>query len=168
MEYKGKQYEEVTEGSGKRGDLLHVTECDDEKCDVWCFTTDDSYFYPLIDTNLTDGYNVLDFEGDTFTRYREIEQESDHDDLKTRVDNLYKDMSALLIAKNENYGDSFAKQFEKYGMISVDMRLNDKMLRLGQLVQGERDKVGESVEDTLKDIIGYATLALVELGRGDE
>ncbi|ANZ98542.1 hypothetical protein BFC20_10640 [Brochothrix thermosphacta] len=72
-------------------------------------------------------------------------------------------MSELIADKNENYGDSFSKQYQKYGMVSVEMRLNDKFMRLEQLVAGEKDKVGESIEDTLKDIIGYATLALIEL-----
>lgn len=83
--------------------------------------------------------------------------------LKRSIKKLYEEMSELITAKNENYGDSFSKQYQKYGMVSVEMRLNDKMLRLEQLVKGEKDKVGESVEDTLKDIIGYATLALIEL-----
>ena len=83
--------------------------------------------------------------------------------LKRSIKKLYEEMSELITAKNENYGDSFSKQYQKYGMVSVEMRLNDKMLRLEQLVAGEKDKVGESVEDTLKDIIGYATLALIEL-----
>ncbi|ADH03139.1 gp58 [Brochothrix phage BL3] len=83
--------------------------------------------------------------------------------LKRSIKKLYEEMSELITAKNENYGDSFSKQYQKYGMVSVEMRLNDKFMRLEQLVAGEKDKVGESIEDTLKDIIGYATLALIEL-----
>lgn len=83
--------------------------------------------------------------------------------LKRSINKLYEEMSELITAKNENYGDSFSKQYQKYGMVSVEMRLNDKFMRLEQLVKGEKDKVGESVEDTLKDIVGYATLALIEL-----
>lgn len=83
--------------------------------------------------------------------------------LKRSIKKLYEEMSELITAKNENYGDSFSKQYKKYGMVSIEMRLNDKFMRLEQLVKGEKDKVGESVEDTLKDIIGYATLALIEL-----
>ena len=83
--------------------------------------------------------------------------------LKRSIKKLYEEMSELIAAKNENYGDSFSKQYKKYGIVSVEMRLNDKFMRLEQLVKGEKDKVGESIEDTLKDIIGYATLALIEL-----
>ena len=83
--------------------------------------------------------------------------------LKTQIDDFYDGMSALLVAKNENYGDSFSKQYDKYGMQGVEMRLNDKFMRLEQLIAGQPDKVGESVEDTLKDIIGYSTLALLKI-----
>ena len=83
--------------------------------------------------------------------------------LKRSIKKLYEEMSDLIADKNENYGDSFSKQYKKYGMVSVEMRLNDKFMRLEQLVAGEKDKVGENIEDTLKDIIGYATLALIEL-----
>ena len=83
--------------------------------------------------------------------------------LKRSIKKLYEEMSELITAKNENYGDSFSKQYKKYGIVSVEMRLNDKFMRLEQLVAGEKDKLGESIEDTLKDIIGYATLALIEL-----
>lgn len=83
--------------------------------------------------------------------------------LKTQIDDFFDGMSALLVAKNENYGDSFSKQYDKYGMQGVEMRLNDKFMRLEQLIAGQPDKVGESVEDTLKDIIGYSTLALLKI-----
>lgn len=83
--------------------------------------------------------------------------------LKTQIDDFYDGMSSLLVAKNENYGDSFSKQYDKYGMQGVEMRLNDKFMRLEQLIAGQPDKVGESVEDTLKDIIGYSTLALLKI-----
>lgn len=83
--------------------------------------------------------------------------------LSENIDVLFAEIKDIIVAKNENYGDSFSKQYQKYGMISVEMRLNDKFMRLEQLVAGEKDKVGESIEDTLKDIIGYATLALIEL-----
>lgn len=83
--------------------------------------------------------------------------------LKTQIDDFYDGMSALLVAKNENYGDSFSKQYDRYGMQGVEMRLNDKFMRLEQLIAGQPDKVGESVEDTLKDIIGYSTLALLKI-----
>ncbi|EUJ38188.1 nucleotide modification associated domain-containing protein [Brochothrix thermosphacta] len=83
--------------------------------------------------------------------------------LSENINDLFAEIKNIIVYKNENYGDSFSKQYKKYGIVSVEMRLNDKFMRLEQLVKGEKDKVGESIEDTLKDIIGYATLALIEL-----
>lgn len=82
--------------------------------------------------------------------------------LHIKLDAFFEGMGTLLVAKNENYGDSFSKQYDKYGMQCVEMRLNDKFMRLEQLIGGDTDKVGESIDDTLTDIIGYCTLALLK------
>lgn len=68
----------------------------------------------------------------------------------------------LLIGKNHDYGNSFSKQFEKYGLLSGIIRLDDKMSRLDTLIQNKA-LVNESIEDTVADIAGYAILLLIEL-----
>mgnify|MGYP001186281789 CR=1 FL=1 len=68
----------------------------------------------------------------------------------------------LLLRKNHDYGNSFSKQYEKYGMVSGLIRLDDKMSRLDSLMKKEA-LVDESVEDTVMDIAGYAVLLLIEL-----
>lgn len=68
----------------------------------------------------------------------------------------------LLLRKNADYGNSFAKQFEKRGLIGALIRMEDKMSRLDTLLSGQQDSVGESIEDTLADLAGYAILTLVE------
>ncbi|WOZ56223.1 hypothetical protein BtpYZU03_19 [Brochothrix phage BtpYZU03] len=283
MIYEGKEYVEVTDGSGEIGDLIHVTTVESEVCDILCFTTDSCATRPDVGVVLPNGWQSLNMDIDEWTRYRYVKDveetpvkfksgdrvrltefelngqinfgnfngyvdgekfDGDYkvkfDDgafgffpptslgfiksytigqskaigpltnksgvtptnvvpknilpekvlksplekeknipltdslryssfntpaykLKRSINKLYEEMSELITAKNDNYGDSFSKQYKKYGMVSVEMRLNDKFMRLEQLVKGEKDKVGESVEDTLKDIIGYATLALIEL-----
>ena len=73
----------------------------------------------------------------------------------------------LLIRKNHDYGDSFAQQYEKYGLQSALIRMDDKMRRLETLADGEQAQVAESIEDTLMDLAGYALLALVEAGEAE-
>lgn len=73
-----------------------------------------------------------------------------------------------LIRKNRDYGDSFAKQFAKYGVLSGLIRMDDKMRRLENLVGGAEPNVDESIEDTLVDLAGYAQLTLVELRKARE
>jgi hypothetical protein len=80
-----------------------------------------------------------------------------------RIAELCDELKSLLIRKNRDYDDSFSKQFAKYGVLSGLIRLDDKMSRLENLVNGAKDTVGESVEDTLLDAAGYAVLTLVEL-----
>lgn len=72
-------------------------------------------------------------------------------------------VETLLKKKNHDYGNSFTLQFEKYGILSALIRMDDKMRRLENLIQGSKAQVNESVEDTLLDLVGYGILALVEL-----
>lgn len=85
-----------------------------------------------------------------------------------RIIAICDEVKALLIRKNRDYGDSFSKQFVKYGVLSGLIRLDDKLSRLDNLVGGAEDSVGESVEDTLSDAAGYAILTLMELRKGKE
>ncbi len=66
------------------------------------------------------------------------------------------------VAKNADYGDSFAKVRAKYPE-AILIRLEDKMSRLEQLMQhGNRRVKDESVEDTLLDLANYCIMELVE------
>lgn len=70
-----------------------------------------------------------------------------------------------LIRKNVNYGSAFENRpylipaITPFGGLMV--RLSDKFKRLATLLGGEPDTVGETIEDTLDDIAGYAILAKV-------
>lgn len=73
------------------------------------------------------------------------------------------DIQSILEKKNQDYGDSFHDTFTEFGIISPVIRLNDKMKRLKTLIKNSSKPNYESIEDTLKDIIGYAVLTLKEL-----
>lgn len=73
------------------------------------------------------------------------------------------DIQNILEKKNQDYGNSFHDTFTEFGMISPVIRLNDKIKRLKTLVTNSGNPNYESIEDTLKDIIGYAVLTLKEL-----
>lgn len=68
----------------------------------------------------------------------------------------------LLVKKNNDYGSSFAKQYEKYGLLSGLIRMDDKFQRLTNLTNGHQAQVEESIDDTLKDLVGYGLLTMVE------
>ena len=80
-----------------------------------------------------------------------------------RIEAVCNEVRDLLIRKNHDYGDSFSKQFAKYGVNSAMIRMDDKMRRLETLLSGEQAQVAESIEDSIADLAGYALLALVEL-----
>lgn len=74
-------------------------------------------------------------------------------------------LKEVLLAKNKNYGDSFSKYYQKRGAVSLEMRLEDKMNRLANLIGGDKDLVGESLADTILDISGYSILGFIEENR---
>lgn len=83
-------------------------------------------------------------------------------DQQQRIITVSDEVKATLIRKNRDYGDSFAKQYAKYGLMCGLIRMDDKMSRLQTLVGGQEAEVAESIEDTLMDLAGYAILCAVE------
>lgn len=70
----------------------------------------------------------------------------------------------LYEAKNKAYGDSFGTTFQKLGIISAVTRISDKYNRLCNLAtNSDIDNLGESIEDTLKDMASYCIMTLIEL-----
>lgn len=72
------------------------------------------------------------------------------------------ELAELLIKKNNDYGDSFSRQYTKYGLVSALIRMDDKMRRLENLNKVGNAEVSESIADSLLDNAGYSLLAYVE------
>lgn len=78
----------------------------------------------------------------------------------SKLINTVDEISDLVVSKNHDYGDAW----QKYGIFTPLIRINDKILRVETLSTGEHALVAdEKIEDTLRDIIGYAALALMKL-----
>lgn len=76
-------------------------------------------------------------------------------------------MHQIYLKKNKDYGSSFDRQYDKYGMTSVLIRLSDKLNRLEQITKsGTVEVKDESVDDTLLDLANYAILALIKRQKG--
>lgn len=77
---------------------------------------------------------------------------------------ICKSLNDLYKAKNKDYGDSFGKSYEEYGLTMSCIRLEDKLNRLKSLnksnVQCVKD---ESIQDTLMDLANYAIMTLIEM-----
>lgn len=76
-------------------------------------------------------------------------------------------LTELYERKNADYGNSFSKTFEEFGMTSTLVRLSDKLERLKTLSKKEAQVKDESIQDTVMDIAVYAMLTLMELMNKD-
>ena len=76
------------------------------------------------------------------------------------LDNL----KILYEKKNADYGDSFNKLLDEFGLISSTIKLQDKVNRLKIIIKNKDQKVmDESIEDTLMDIANYSIMTLMRL-----
>lgn len=81
-----------------------------------------------------------------------------------KMKDLTNQMLKIYVKKNSDYGDSFSKSYEEFGIIAPVVRMNDKMERIKQLSKAEDIKVkDESLHDTLIDIANYALMLAVEI-----
>lgn len=75
-------------------------------------------------------------------------------------------MHDVYVAKNHDYGNSVHDTYEKYGLVSFLVRMEDKINRLRTLSNKKNEVLDEKLEDTLQDLANYAILAMIEL-KGD-
>jgi len=96
------------------------------------------------------------------TGYIETEETKKDKEFQQLVEKIMKEIENLLIAKNKAYGD---KNLLSFGLLGILVRLNDKLARLRNFLDTGNQDV-ETVEDTLKDIAGYAINALRLIKQG--
>lgn len=80
-------------------------------------------------------------------------------------------LSELYKAKNADYGDSVHDTYQKYGLTSFLVRMEDKLSRLRSLSQKSADEQrvkDESIRDTLLDLANYAIIAVIEMDEEKE
>ena len=77
-----------------------------------------------------------------------------------KIKEIAVEVAELVEKKNKDYGNSFDKTLAEYGDTSYFLRIEDKLSRLKSLSKKEASVADESVEDTLKDIIGYTLLMI--------
>ena len=76
---------------------------------------------------------------------------------------LANEIGELVEKKDKDYNSAFSKTLKEYGDTAYFLRIDDKLNRLKSLLLRSKDaEINESVEDTLKDIVGYTLLMLKE------
>jgi hypothetical protein len=71
------------------------------------------------------------------------------------------ELTALYERKNHDYGDSFAQNYDEFGMVYPIIHLKEKLDRLKSICN-DGAKVHESIEDTLLDLANYAIMTVAE------
>ena len=74
------------------------------------------------------------------------------------------ELGELYEVKDRAYGSSFADTYKKLGLISAVTRISDKFNRLCNIATNpDIDNLGESLEDTLRDMASYCIMTVMEL-----
>lgn len=84
-----------------------------------------------------------------------------------RFREITKDMADLYAKKNADYGNSFAKSIQEFGLVAGLVRLSDKWNRVCELVKknGEHLVANESLKDTAIDGACYFIMLAMEIER---
>lgn len=77
-------------------------------------------------------------------------------------------MHDTYIKKNHDYGNSFGKSMDEFGIASAIIRMNDKLERLKTLSKKESMVKDESVKDTLLDLANYAIMTVMYLKKHED
>lgn len=73
---------------------------------------------------------------------------------------LTKEMVDLHERKNRDYGNSFEKTLDEFGLVAGLIRMNDKMNRIKSIYNKETLVKDESLEDSLIDLANYSVMTL--------
>lgn len=94
--------------------------------------------------------------------YLNIDFEEDKED-KIQFQDILDEMLKIYQSKNSDYGSSFDKSLDEYGVTAGLIRMEDKMNRLKTLTKNEQKVKDESIEDTLIDLANYSIMTCLYL-----
>ncbi len=76
---------------------------------------------------------------------------------------LCKSMIKTYVKKNHDYGNSFEKSLDKFGIVAGVVRIGDKMNRIESLTVKKAQVTDESIRDTLMDMANYCVMTVMWL-----
>lgn len=77
--------------------------------------------------------------------------------------NILDKMNGIYTRKNNDYGNSFDKSLDEFGILAAIIRMEDKLNRLKSLLNNEQKVKDESFEDTLIDLANYSVMTCLYL-----
>ena len=124
----------------------------------------DNEFYLIEEQRVFSRWQDYMFEEKVVTESEDVIKEIEVDKNVQSFINIANELCDLYEKKNKAYGNSFGDTYKKLGIISAVTRISDKYNRLCNLATNPNiDNLGESIEDTLKDLAAYSIMTLTEL-----
>ena len=78
------------------------------------------------------------------------------------------EMANLYDRKNSDYGNSFDRSIDQFGLVASAVRLGDRYNRFSQLINANQQVKDESIRDTLIDLANYAVMTILWLDEKGE
>ena len=130
----------------------------------WMF--EDDFAENIVESKTSNEYELIendkiiyDGKDSTSINIKEVNKIT-FEDILTQMLSTYK-------AKNADYGNSFDKTLNEFGLVASVVRLNDKMERIKSLIKSDAKVLDEKIDDTLLDMANYAVLTLLWLRNKD-
>lgn len=76
------------------------------------------------------------------------------------MDTILNEIRQLHNRKNADYGDSFDKTLDEFGLVASATRMSDKFNRFKSLIKNSAQVQDEKIEDTLIDLASYAIMTI--------
>jgi hypothetical protein len=84
---------------------------------------------------------------------------------KKDVENTFNELEELLLSKHLDYGPKNISESPGGPINGLRVRMHDKLARINNLVDNNRNPQHESLEDSFKDMANYSIIALLVLRR---
>lgn len=76
------------------------------------------------------------------------------------MDAILNEIKQLYNRKNADYGDSFDKTLDEFGLVASATRMSDKFNRFKSLIKNPAQVQDEKIEDTLIDLASYTIMTI--------
>lgn len=76
------------------------------------------------------------------------------------MDAILNEIRQLYNRKNADYGDSFNKTLDEFGIVASATRMSDKFNRFKSLIKNSAQVQDEKIEDTLIDLASYTIMTI--------
>ena len=73
---------------------------------------------------------------------------------------ILNEIRQLYNRKNADYGNSFDKTLDEFGIVASATRISDKFNRFKSLIKNPAQVSDEKIEDTLIDLASYAIMTI--------